>query len=118
EVCEEEGHPERAARHLVKRAELLRDSKLDLDGAEKALAQAWELGHDTEVAATARELARRRGDREGEIDWLEKSLAGLKDLRERALAFVQLAALHLGLASPEESLGTAPLLAPEQAEAA
>ena len=38
EVCEDEGQSGKAVSCLVRKAELLRDSKLDLDGAEEALA--------------------------------------------------------------------------------
>lgn len=118
DVCSEEGRVEEAGRHLIHRAELLRDSKLDLGGAMQSLERAWEYAPSLHLAREGLALARRRSDRESEIDWLERVLALLTGA-EQAIAFVQLARLHLGL--PAESGGdvaTAPLLAPDQAEAA
>ncbi|MFZ5443840.1 MAG: tetratricopeptide repeat protein [Myxococcota bacterium] len=118
EVCSDEGRVEEAGRHLIKRAELLRDSKLDLSGAMQSLERAWELAPSLHLAREGLALARRRSDREAEIDWHERVLALLSGA-EQAIAFVQLARLHLGL--PAEGLGdvsSAPMLAPDQAEAA
>lgn len=119
ELSEEEGRaPEAAALHL-RRAELLRDTRLDLAAATAALEQAWALDAKPAIADAGMALAQRRADRDGEIDWLERRLSGLADAGSRAAAFVRLARLHLGL--PAEGVGgveDAPLLAPEQAEAA
>ncbi|MEW5741363.1 MAG: hypothetical protein AB1938_20745 [Myxococcota bacterium] len=119
ELCEEEGWTDDAARQHLRRAELLRDSKLDLQGAAEALEKAWQLDARPDVAQQGMALARRRNDRDAEIDWLERALKHLAQPKERAQAFVQLARLHLGL--PAEGPGdveTAPMLAPDQAEAA
>ncbi|MCC6334970.1 MAG: flagellar hook-length control protein FliK, partial [Myxococcales bacterium] len=119
ELCEEEGWTDDAARQHLRRAELLRDSKLDLTGAAEALEKAWQLDAREDVAQQGMALARRRNDREAEIDWLERSLKHVAAPSARAQAFVQLARLHLGL--PAEGPGdveAAPLLAPDQAEAA
>lgn len=118
EVCSDEGRSDEAARYLVRQAELLRDSKLDLDGAMQALVRAWDLAPTLALARDGLALARRRSDREVEIDWHERVL-GLLTGTERAVAFVQLARLHLGL--PAEGPGevaSSPFLAPDQAEAA
>lgn len=118
DVCSEEGRVEEAGRHLIHRAELLRDSKLDLGGAMQSLERAWEYAPSLHLAREGLALARRRSDRDSEIDWLERVLALLAGA-EQAIAFVQLARLHLGL--PAESggdVGSAPMLAPDQAEAA
>ncbi len=118
EVCSEEGLLADAARHLVRRAELLAEAKLDLSGAAQALDQAWEYAPSLSLARQGLGLSRRRSDREAEIDWLERVLALLSGL-EQAIAFVQLARLHLGLtAEGGGEVATAPLLAPDQAEAA
>ncbi|MBL9037036.1 MAG: flagellar hook-length control protein FliK, partial [Archangium sp.] len=119
EVCADDDRTHDAAVHLRHSAELLRDSKLDLEGAEAALAQAWTLEPTAELATVAMGLAQRRGDHDAEIDWLEKSFIGLDAPAEKAAGFVRLARLHIGL--PAEGSGdvaSASLLAPDQAEAA
>ena len=118
DVCSDEGRLADAAKHLLRRAELLAEAKLDLNGAAQALERAWEYAPSLALARQGLALARRRSDREAEIDWLERTLALLSGA-EQATAFVQLARLHLGL--PAEGRGevaNAPLLAPDQAEAA
>jgi|GEM_PF-456460 len=122
ELCDEEGQAERAAQLWVRRAELLRDSKLDLAGAEQSLQQAWVLDRKVETASLGIALARRRADRDAEIDWLERTLESFADHTSKARAFTQLARLHLGMAA-ESTTGEAlppgaPMLAPDQAEAA
>ncbi len=122
ELCDEQGEAERAAGLWVRRAQLLRDSKLDLLGAEQSLQQAWVLDRQASTAALGIELARRRADREAEIDWLERTLESFADHDGKASAFVQLARLHLGMTA-QSSTGEAlppgaPMLAPDQAEAA
>ncbi len=97
EVCEEEGRAAPAAALLLRLATLHRDARLDLDAAAAAFDRAFELEASPGTAQAAMELARRRGDREAEIDWLERSLPGVPSAHERALAFVRLARLHLGL---------------------
>jgi tetratricopeptide (TPR) repeat protein len=113
EVCEEEGMMARASSLMRRRAELLTDSKLDLDGAQEALEKAWDYSEDVETARRGIELSRRRSDREAEIDWLERSMKSIEAPPERADAFVQLAKLHLG----GDDVAGSPLLAPDQAEA-
>ena len=117
EVSEEEGLTEHATKALLHHAELLRDSKLDLEGAEASLLRAWQLEESSSVAEMAMALAQRRGDREAEIDWLEKSFKGLGAPAEKAAGFVKLAALHLGL-NGDQTVAESPFLAPDQAEAA
>src|SRR5205823_4584039 len=84
EVCEEEGLTSRAAGLMRRKAELLTESKLDLDGAQAALEKAWELAEDLTTARLGMELSRRRGAREGEIDWLERTMKGVEAPAERA----------------------------------
>jgi tetratricopeptide (TPR) repeat protein len=119
EVCSDDERTAEAAALLVRRAELLRDVKLDLQGAAGLVEDAWQLAPTLALAREGLALARRRTDREAEIDWLERVLALLPAPLEQAVAFVQLARLHLGL--PAEGPGdvaSAPMLAPDQAEAA
>lgn len=119
ELCEEEAWTDDAARQHLRRAELLRDTKLDLAGAAEALEKAWTLDARADVAEQGVALARRRADREAEIDWLERRLKHLAGPKPRAEAFVQLARLHLGLpADGAADVAAAPMLAPDQAEAA
>lgn len=119
ELCEEEGRLADAARQHLRRAELLRDARLDLAQAAEALEKAWDLDPKAAVAQQGMALARRRADRDAEIDWLERSLKHVAESRPRAQAFVQLAKLHLGLAADAPAdVAQAPLLAPDQAEAA
>ncbi len=121
ELAEEEERSTEAAGLLVRAAHLLRDAKLDLASAAAALEHAWELRPLLETATEGVELARRRTDREAELDWTERRL-GLLEGHEKADAFVALARLHLGLPAEGPSdaaeLAQAPMLAPEQAEAA
>ncbi len=119
DVCEDEGRVDEAAAYVVRRAELLRDSQLDLDGANESLERAWALKPSIALAQMAIDLARRRSDREGELDWLERTLPSLEPT-PKARAFVTLARLHLGLVAVGEArdVATSPMLAPDQAEAA
>ncbi len=117
QLSEEEALTTRAAQAELRRAQLLRDSKLDLDGAAQALEHAWELEPATETAEFGLALAQRRTDREGEIDWVERSIKLAAPVAQAAL-FVQLARLHLGMPATGGEVATAPMLAPDQAEAA
>ncbi len=119
DVCADEGRVEEAGGHLLRRAELLRDSKLDLQGAAQALERAWDYAPSLSLAKDGLSLARRRSDRDAEIDWQERVLPLLPASSEQAVAFVQLARLHLGLgAEGGGDVASSPMLAPDQAEAA
>lgn len=119
DICEDEGRVDEAAQSMLRRAELLRDARLDLEGASEALERAWTLSPQPTFAQMAIDLARRRGDRDAEIDWLERTLAGLS-APARGRAFTTLARLHLGLPAvgAAAEVTAAPMLAPDQAEAA
>lgn len=117
DVCEDDGEPTRAAAYLRRKAELLRDAKLDLERASETLEQAWTLSASPLTADMGLTLARRRGDRDAEIDWLERVLSGLGGAPEKAAAFVALARLHLGLPADGEGVTQAAWSAPDQAEA-
>lgn len=123
DICLDEGQPERAADCQRRRAELMRDAKLDLAGAEAALESAFELRPDLTTAQLAISLAKRRDDREGEIDWLERAIELAQQSPDKAASFVQLAKLHLGIrpdlkVEGSHSLVDAAMSAPDQAEAA
>lgn len=121
ELAHDEGQPEEAAGYFLRRARLLRDAKLDLEGASQAMERAWELRPLVATADEGTALARRRADRDAELDWTERRL-GLLEGKAQADAFVTLARLHLGLSAegPGDAaeLAGAPMLAPEQSEAA
>ncbi|MBX7114119.1 MAG: flagellar hook-length control protein FliK [Myxococcaceae bacterium] len=118
ELCEDEGMVSESAMHWRHAAELHRDAKLDLDAANDALEKSWELEHQLDTARMGVALAQRRSNREGEIDWLERTLEGVGGPQDRAVAFYQLARLHLGLSAEGQTYEHAPLWAPDQAEAA
>ena len=119
QLADEEGLAQDASGFQLARAALLRDAKLDLEGANQALEQAWILDRQDSIALEGIALARRRHDRESEIDWLERTLESISEHGEKARAFVRLARLHLGLpAEGEGGVEGAPMFAPEQAEAA
>lgn len=117
ELCDEEGRTAQAADAAFRRALLLRDSKLDLEAAAGALEEAWNFGPTLERAQVGAQLATRRSDRDGEIDWLERTLTLVEPAAQPAL-FVDLARLHLGLPQGHDDVSAAPMLAPDQAEAA
>jgi hypothetical protein len=97
----------RAAAFERRRAELLRDAKLDLNAAQTALEKSFELHKSLETARAGAALAHRRADAETEADWIERSVDLLVTPHERARALLELAALFEG-----------PLHAGPQAEAA
>jgi tetratricopeptide (TPR) repeat protein len=119
DVCEDEGRVEQAAEAMIRRSELLRDVRLDLEGASEALELAFALSPSRKLIEMAVDIARRRSDRDGEIEWTERLLALLAP-NERADVFIALARLHLGLsaAGAPEEVASATLIAPDQAEAA
>ncbi|QSQ12977.1 flagellar hook-length control protein FliK [Myxococcus landrumensis] len=87
-----------------RRAELLRDVKLDLPAAESALDRAFSLAEDLGTARLGAALAERRDDAEAEALWLERALPLLEDAKEAASLRLRLAKLHLGvLADVEEA---------------
>lgn len=119
-IAADDSQPERAADALVKVAALHEGGKQELDAAEQALQEAWGHHASPAIARQGIALAVRRADRDAEIDWLERTLDSYGDTTEKARAFVGLARLHLGLPATGElpPLTQAPMLAPEQAEAA
>jgi Tfp pilus assembly protein PilF len=117
QLCEEEGRAEAGASFAERRVLLLRDTKLDLDGAALALEEAWVLAPTLERARLGSSLAQRRSDHDGELDWLERTLHLVPPAEQPAL-FVQLGRLHLGLPGQSDDVAQAPMLAPDQAEAA
>ncbi len=106
-LCEERDELAHAAAHERRRAELLRDAKLDLDGAEAALQKSFELDGQLDTVRLGLALARQRHDAPSEVDWLERLLDLQTERPERARTFLDLARLHRG-----------PLHAPTQAESA
>ncbi|MFZ5471849.1 MAG: flagellar hook-length control protein FliK [Myxococcota bacterium] len=109
EICEDEGRLEAAAGLERRRAEILRDAKLDLDAAEAALRHAYELHPELVTTQLGAALAARRDDRDGEMDWLERSLAHLGSPEDRGEVFLRLARLHLGDGSGADTPHPIPL---------
>lgn len=99
DVLESEGQAAEAAACERRRAELLRDVKLDPAAAEAALERAFALAEDLGTARLGAALAERRDDSESEGRWLERALPLLKDARETAALRLRLARLHLGVLS-------------------
>ncbi|MBZ4408850.1 flagellar hook-length control protein FliK [Myxococcus sp. XM-1-1-1] len=104
DLLESRGRPAEAAVSERRRAELLRDVKLDLSAAEGALDRAFSLAEDLGTARLGAALAERRDDAEAEALWLERALPLLDDARQAAALRLRLAKLHLGvLADAEEA---------------
>ncbi|WP_164002222.1 flagellar hook-length control protein FliK [Pyxidicoccus caerfyrddinensis] len=102
DVLESKGQAAEAAACERRRAELLRDVKLDPAAAEAALERAFALAEDLGTARLGAALAERRDDSEAEARWLERALPLLKDAREAATLRLRLARLHLGVLSDVE----------------
>ncbi|QSQ23007.1 flagellar hook-length control protein FliK [Pyxidicoccus parkwayensis] len=102
DVLESKGQAAEAAACERKRAELLRDVKLDPTAAEAALERAFSLAEDLGTARLGAALAERRDDSDAEARWLERALPLLKDAREAATLRLRLARLHLGVLSDVE----------------
>ncbi|MCY1019872.1 flagellar hook-length control protein FliK [Pyxidicoccus sp. MSG2] len=102
DVLESKGQVAEAAACERRRAELLRDVKLDPAAAEAALERAFALAGDLGTARLGAALAERRDDSEAEARWLERALPLLKDARETAALRLRLARLHLGVLSDVE----------------
>ncbi|MHB8873812.1 MAG: hypothetical protein ACYC8T_09030 [Myxococcaceae bacterium] len=125
ELCEDDGELGDAAHFTRRRAELLRDAKLDLPAAAAALERSFELHPELATAQLGAALARRREDLAGEVDWVERTIDQQTSSPDRAKSFLQLAKLHLGLAGAPFAGAAAlkgrpmgPMPAPDQGEAA
>ncbi|TQF15354.1 flagellar hook-length control protein FliK [Myxococcus llanfairpwllgwyngyllgogerychwyrndrobwllllantysiliogogogochensis] len=104
DLLESRGRAPEAAACERRRAELLRDVKLDLAAAESALDRAFSLAEDLGTARLGAALAERRDDADAEALWLERALPLLDDAKEAAALRLRLAKLHLGvLADTEEA---------------
>ncbi|MCP3105545.1 flagellar hook-length control protein FliK, partial [Myxococcus sp. K15C18031901] len=99
DLQEAQGRPAEAAACERRRAELLRDVKLDLAASEAALDRAFSLAEDLGTARLGAALAERRDDAEAEALWLERALPLLEDAQEGAALRLRLARLHLGVLS-------------------
>ncbi|MBU8895496.1 flagellar hook-length control protein FliK [Corallococcus sp. M34] len=97
ELLTEQGRPADAAAHERRRAELLRDVKLDLSAAEEALESAFALAADLGTARLGAALAERRDDASAEARWLERGLPLLTETPARAPVLLRLARLNLGV---------------------
>ncbi|RKG62325.1 flagellar hook-length control protein FliK [Corallococcus sp. AB011P] len=79
-----------------RRAELLRDVKLDLNAAEASLERAFELAAELDTARMGAALAERRDDAAAEARWWERGLPRMTGTREGAAVLLRLARLNLG----------------------
>ncbi|HVG57281.1 MAG TPA: flagellar hook-length control protein FliK [Hyalangium sp.] len=98
--------PSAAAAHERRRAELLRDVKLDLPAAEEALERSFQLKADLETAQMGESLAKRREDAAAQARWLERMLPLQAGEREQGQVLLRLARLNLGvLENPSKAEG-------------
>ncbi|XXF77129.1 flagellar hook-length control protein FliK [Myxococcaceae bacterium GXIMD 01537] len=95
ELLVRQGKPAAAAGYERRRAELLRDAKLDLPAAEEALERAFSLAKDLWTARLGASLAERRDDASAEARWLERALPLQPEVREQGALLLRLARLHL-----------------------
>ena len=122
EMLEEEKNLLLAARVERRRAELLRDARLDLAATEAALEKSFSLSGELYTARLGAALARQRDDARAEARWLLRAEPLCESPRERAAVLLELARLYGGpLANAEgaeSSLREALRLQPANAEAA
>ncbi|WP_224364763.1 flagellar hook-length control protein FliK [Hyalangium versicolor] len=97
ELLEAQGKPAAAAAHERRRAELLRDVKLDLPAAEEALERSFRLKADFETVEMGEGLAARREDAASQARWLERMLPLQAGASEQGAVLLRLARLYLGV---------------------
>ncbi|MFL5348692.1 MAG: flagellar hook-length control protein FliK [Hyalangium sp.] len=106
DLLQSEGKPSAAAAHERRRAELLRDVKLDLPAAEDSLERSFRLKADLETVQMGEALAARREDAASQARWMERMLPLQAGAREQGAVLLRLARLHLGaLADPAKAEG-------------
>jgi tetratricopeptide (TPR) repeat protein len=93
DIAEARGEKSAAAAFERRRAEALRDLKLDLEAAEEALRNSFEISKRLDTAQMGRALAQRRSDPGAEARWLERAIELMPHTPERAAALVALAEL-------------------------
>ncbi|MDY7227401.1 flagellar hook-length control protein FliK [Hyalangium rubrum] len=96
-LLESQGKPAAAAAHERRRAELLRDVKLDLPAAEESLERSFRLSADLETAQMGEALATRRDDSAAQARWLERTLPLHAGAKEQGAVLLRLARLYLGV---------------------
>ncbi|HET9156794.1 MAG TPA: flagellar hook-length control protein FliK, partial [Myxococcaceae bacterium] len=79
-----------------RRASLFLDVRGDATAASAALARAFDLAPDVDIAAQLADLAARRGDTRARAGWLRRTVPLLAAGEARAVALVQVAELHGG----------------------
>jgi tetratricopeptide (TPR) repeat protein len=99
ELLVSQGKPSAAAAHERRRAELLRDVKLDLPAAEESLERSFRLAADLETAQMGAALATRRDDAAGQARWLERTLPLHAGASEQGTVLLRLARLYLSVLS-------------------
>jgi len=96
EMLEQEGNGALAARVECRRAELLRDVRLDLAAAAEALERSFRLAAELNTARLGGALARQRDDARAEAEWLTREVPLCGSARERGYALLALARLYEG----------------------
>ncbi|HYH97269.1 flagellar hook-length control protein FliK [Hyalangium sp.] len=97
DLLESQDKPSAAAAHERRRAELLRDVKLDLPAAEESLERSFRLKADLETAQMGEALSARREDAAAQARWLERMLPLQAGEREQGVVLLRLARLYLGV---------------------
>jgi tetratricopeptide (TPR) repeat protein len=97
ELLESQDKPAAAAAHERRRAELLRDVKLDLPAAEESLERSFRLNADLETTQLGEALAARREDSAAQARWLERMLPLQAGAHEQGGVLLRLARLYLGV---------------------
>ncbi len=103
-IWEDQGSHSSAAVVERRRAEILRDAKLDLAAAHQAFERAFSLAPELETAQLALTLCRRREDPTAEATWLRRAVELTAEATARGGLFLELARLFEGpLASAQEA---------------
>ncbi|MBN1207744.1 MAG: flagellar hook-length control protein FliK [Myxococcaceae bacterium] len=97
DLLESQGKPAAAAALERRRAELLRDVKLDLAAAEESLERSFQLKADLETTQMGEVLAARREDPAAQARWLERMLPLQAGAQEQGAVLLRLARLNLGV---------------------
>lgn len=97
DLLESQEKPAAAAAHERRRAELLRDVKLDLPAAEESLERSFRLNADLETTQMGESLAARREDAAAQARWLERMLPLQAGAHEQGGVLLRLARLYLGV---------------------
>lgn len=96
DICLREKNRPLAARCERRRAELLRDAKLDLEGAEAALDHAWSLDQEPVITQLGVSLSRARRDLAACVRWLSRTAGLQSNPTDRAKTLLEVGRLQMG----------------------